>query len=332
MRTMRRAYRRRPIMRGRRKTLKRQAFGNFASAMQQRDSTNVVISTEENVTIEVPKYADEGTIVRNCNAILCRTEYFQNYLGMYDQYKINAIRASCEMTYCGNLLMNASTFPSICTSWDRNGIKINTVQTGENLYNYTLPDYSTVCSYSSANEKTLYYGARWGVIRQLDAASMMEKSMYLPTSNTREVLSMGNMYSAWNPMLLISMKSPAALTAGSNYCTISIHWQFDVTLRGLRKVPTVDMSKYKPYGGFVGYQRNNYGFAILKPGTAPGTPANYVVVGKNVPGGDSPTDDPTSGNNYEPSINPCWDGSTAGTSDTGLVVPNNGLPSNNINI
>ena len=35
----------------RRTTLKRQAFGNFASAMQQRDSTNIVISKQEDVNI-----------------------------------------------------------------------------------------------------------------------------------------------------------------------------------------------------------------------------------------------------------------------------------------
>ncbi|GAB1227963.1 hypothetical protein ENUP19_0366G0001, partial [Entamoeba nuttalli] len=73
-----------------RTTLKRQAFGNFASAMQQRDSTNVVISMQEDVSINVPVGANEGTMLRNVTALMTSTQYFHNYMGMYDQFKLNA--------------------------------------------------------------------------------------------------------------------------------------------------------------------------------------------------------------------------------------------------
>ena len=87
---------RRRSFRRRRTTVRRQAFGNFASAMQQRDSTNVVVSMQENVIIGVPAQGNEGTIVRNVNALLCGTPYFENYAGMYDQYKINAVRVGID--------------------------------------------------------------------------------------------------------------------------------------------------------------------------------------------------------------------------------------------
>ncbi|EDR24189.1 hypothetical protein EDI_017400 [Entamoeba dispar SAW760] len=301
--------------RGRRSALRRQAFGNFASAMQQRDSTNVVISTQEDVTINVPANGSEGTLIRNVNAILTSTQYFENYMGMYDQYKVNAVRASLEMTFIGNGLLNSATFPSICTAWDRNGVRIKVIDISGNKY-FGVPDYGVVSSYSSANEKTLYYGSRWGVIRQLDAASMMEKSMYLPTTNTKQVLSQDNMYSAWNPQLLISIKAPQNVAA-ANACTLTIHWQFDVTLRGLRKVLTPNAEIFRPYAGFIGYAKNNTGLVVPSSSDASG----YVVVG----GGD---------NASKPSINPdtVYNAADQSYTNGGVVLPNNGMPESNPNL
>lgn len=317
----------------RRSNIRQQAFGNFASAMQQRDSTNVVVSTQEDVSIVVPVNCNQATLVRNCNAILTGCQYFENYMGMYDQYKVNAIRVSAEMTYISPTLLNSATFPSICTSWDRNGIKIDSVTTtdGTAAQRYALPNYDVVASYSSANEKTLYYGSRWGVVRQLDAASLMEKSMYLSTTNTRDVLSNGNLYSAWNPMLLIGIKSPTVLTTGqTGYCTISLHWQYDVTLRGLRKVATAgSMDKYKPNPWFVGYAPNNYGFAVLKYGATDQAAANWVVVG-SIQGAVPvvPGTDPRIPN--LPTINPDYDMPVGG--GNGLIIPNDGTATNNVGL
>ena len=297
----------------RRTTVKRQAFGNFASAMQQRDSTNVVISTQEQVEIEVPANANQATLVRNVNAILTSTTYFENYMGMYDQYKVNAVRASMEMVSIGNQLLNTGNFPSICTSWDRNGVKINNISK-DGAYYYTLPEYSIVASYSSANEKTLYYGSRWGVVRQLDAASMMEKSMYIPTTGTKDVLTIGNMYSAWNPQLLIGVKSPQTVSATQS-CAITIHWQFDVTLRGLRKIPVAsaaELAKFKPIAGFIGYATNNRGLLVPNNNNT-----GYIVVGE-------------AQGVAKPTINPNSTG-TAGQ-NTGIVVPNDGYPAEKVNV
>ena len=183
-----RAMRARRTIPRRRRTVKRQAFGNFASAMQQRDATNVVINAQESVTMLVPGNAAEATILRNINAMMTTSPMFMNYATMYDQYKLNAVRVGVEMTYIGNQLLNSATFPSICTAWDRNGVRPRTVivnpdAEAQNQYRgFVLPVYDTVSSYSSANEKTIYYGARWGVVRQLDASSMMEKSVYVKTS------------------------------------------------------------------------------------------------------------------------------------------------------
>ena len=322
MRTYRRRVTRRAAAPMRRRTTQtRRAFGNFASAMQQRDSTNVVISCQEDVVLNMPHEANEVTLVRNCNALLINTPYFENYMGMYDQYKINAIRASMEMTNISNELLSATKFPSVCTAWDRNGIKISSVQTnpgvqpGNEVYAYCLPSYQEVCSYSSANEKTIYYGSRWGVIRQLDAASMMEKSIYLPTTNTRDVLSHGNMYASWNPMLLIAIKASTTDPQLDRASKISIHWQFDVTLRGLRKVAVDNLDKFKPNAGFIGFNTSTDGLAVLKPGANPNAGQPYALSG-------------AAGAAVPPNINPEYQMPNAAAGN-GLVVPNTGLPGAN---
>ncbi|EDR26174.1 hypothetical protein EDI_192750 [Entamoeba dispar SAW760] len=273
--------------RGRRSIASRRAFGNFASAMQQRDSTNVVISVQEDVNINVPVGSSEATLIRNVNAILTSTQYFENYMGMYDQYKVNAVRASLEMTFIGNGLLNSATFPSICTAWDRNGVKIKVVEVNGTKY-FGVPDYGVVSSYSSANEKTLYYG----------------------------ILSQDNMYSAWNPQLLISLKAPQAVAA-MNACTLTIHWQFDVTLRGLRKVLVPNAEIFKPYAGFIGYAKNNMGLVVPSATDASG----YIVVGN-------------ADNSSKPSINPdtVFNATDSSYTNGGIVLPNNGMPESNPNL
>ena len=98
----------------RRTTAKRRAFGNFASAMQQRDATNIVVNAQEEVTLIVPKDAQEATVVRNINSLMTTAPMFMNYATMYDQYKLNAVRVGIEMTYIGNdLLSNNSPSTAI---------------------------------------------------------------------------------------------------------------------------------------------------------------------------------------------------------------------------
>lgn len=281
------------VSRPRRSTQQRRAFGNMVSAMQQRDATNIVCNATEEVTLYVPTDCNQATLVRNVNAILTTCPMYMNYATMYDQFKLNAVRVSCEMTYIGNQLLNSATFPSICTAWDRNGIRPTVRKVDENSTGFELPIYDTVASYSSANEKTLYYGSRWGVIRQIDATSMMEKSIYVGTLNTKDILTTDNLYSCWNPQLLISLKCPRSVSSQQT-CILQLHYQFDVTLRGLRKIvldsyivdgtaePATSAADntianinrlFKPNSNFLGYKKNNGGAVIKK---TDGT--GYIVV------------------------------------------------------
>ncbi|EDR27861.1 hypothetical protein EDI_274590 [Entamoeba dispar SAW760] len=129
---------------------------------------------------------------------------------------------------------------------------------------------------------------------------------------------MDNMYSAWNPQLLISIKTPQSVNA-VNSCTLTIHWQFDVTLRGLRKVLVSEDNSFKPYIGFIGYARNNNGLVV--PNNVPNAQPPYILVG-------------AIDNSSAPSINPetVYDAANNAYSNGGLVLPNDGLPEHNVNL
>lgn len=315
-----------------RRTVRRQAFGNFASAMQQRDATNVVINAQEEFKLAVPQNGTEATGVRNMNAILTTSPMFFNYATMYDQFKLNAVRISVEMTYINNQLLNSATFPSICTSWDRNGIRPRVEKIGAAPQNapdnrpvgYLLPIYNTVSSYSSANERTLYYGAKWSVVRQLDASSMMEKSIYVGTVNTKDILTTDNLYGAWNPQFLISIKTPHA-TAASATCIFQIHYQFDVTMRGLRKIAYSTVQELKdnlmPTERFMGFTPSNYGYVVpLNDGT-------FQVVQDN-----APHPNPV-GNAYTfPTVNPNMANVNGADVNVGIYDPNPGTANTNLRL
>lgn len=303
----------------RRTTAKRRAFGNFASAMQQRDATNIVVNAQEEVRLYVPRGGQEATVVRNINSLMTTAPMFMNYATMYDQYKLNAVRVGIEMTYIGNDLLNSATFPSICTAWDRNGIKPRVIDVN-GTPGFLLPVYDTVSSYSSANEKTLYYGSRWGVVRQLDASSMMEKSVYVGTVNTKDVLSNDNLYNAWNPILLMALKCPRAVSVESSVI-FQLHYQFDITLRGLRKVVINNAEDFKkemkPNANFMGYRADNCGYVVPGPGEN-----SWLVV-------------PVSGQEgvaglATPTINPNLN--EGGTANAGIYMPSTGKAADNLKI
>ena len=315
-----------------RTTVRRQAFGNFASAMQQRDATNVVINAQEEYKLCVPGGCTEATGVRNMNAILTTSPMFFNYATMYDQFKMNAVRISVEMTYINNQLLNSATFPSICTAWDRNGIRPRTVKIGADPapnpdnrpVGYLLPIYGTVSSYSSANERTLYYGAKWSVVRQLDASSMMEKSIYVGTVNTKDILTTDNLYGAWNPQFLISLKTPTATNANAT-AIFQIHYQFDVTMRGLRKIAYNTVQELRdqllPNDRFMGYTPSNYGYCCANQQGV------YVVVTDNAPAVNN-------ANNAQefPTINPNMAEVNGADVNVGIYLPQNGVANSNLKL
>ena len=249
------------------KTFKRKggAGGNsmgaaMKAAFQQRDSTQIVINSTESVTLAVPANTTGSTVVRNVTKLLCSTEFFHHYAARYDQFKIDGVSVSAEIVF-NTVGQAALTYPNVISAWDRNGIDKATTRVVPNGSNvgidaFVVPGPYQVASYSSAVSRAFYPGSRWGITRRLVASSLQEKSIYLPTVKTAEVMTESGLYAAWNPDFLLS----CLLGGNTPTCqslVFNLSWSWVLTLRGLRKtsldvIPT-------PLAGTVGYAPTNVG-------------------------------------------------------------------------
>ncbi|EDR28692.1 hypothetical protein EDI_118690 [Entamoeba dispar SAW760] len=245
-----------------RRNLKSTMAGNLKAAFQQRDSTQVVLNATETVQLAIPANTNGATTVRNVTKLLCGTEFFQHYAGMYDQFKIDGVSVSAEIVY-NTFGQAAMTFPNVITAWDRNGIDkatanvVTNPEGGQNLTNVPIvPGPYQVSSYSSAVSRAYYPGARWGITRRLIASSLQEKSIYLPTVKTAEVLTESTLYAAWNPDFLLSVLL-GNQTATCQTLVFNLTWSWVVSLRGLRK-STLDVIPI-PNANSLGYAGTNAG-------------------------------------------------------------------------
>lgn len=259
MRRTRRATATRPT--STRRNLRSTMAGNLRAAFQQRDATQVVLNATETVQLAIPANTNGATTVRNVTKLLCGTEFFQHYAGMYDQFKIDGVSVSAEIVY-NTFGQAAMTFPNVITAWDRNGIDKATAGTVSEpgvtpLTNVPIvPGPYQVSSYSSAVSRAYYPGARWGITRRLVASSLQEKSIYLPTVKTAEVLTESTLYAAWNPDFLLSVLL-GNQTATCQTLVFNLTWSWVVSLRGLRK-STLDVIP-TPAANSLGYAPTNAG-------------------------------------------------------------------------
>ncbi|EMS16786.1 hypothetical protein KM1_317210, partial [Entamoeba histolytica HM-3:IMSS] len=154
------------------------------------------------------------------------------------------------------------TFPNVITAWDRNGIDkavaSQVTQEGQGVLSNVpiVPGPYQVSSYSSAVSRAYYPGARWGITRRLVASSLQEKSIYLPTVKTAEVLTESTLYAAWNPDFLLSVLL-GNQTATCQTLVFNLTWSWVVSLRGLRK-STLDVIP-TPAANSLGYANTNAG-------------------------------------------------------------------------
>ena len=179
---------------------------SMKAAFQQRDSTQIVINSTESVTLAVPANSNGSTIVRNVTKLLCSTEFFQHYAAMYDQFKIDGVSVSAEIVF-NTFGQAALTYPNVISAWDRNGIDKATTRVVPNGSNVGIdailvPGPYQVASYSSAVSRAFYPGSRWGITRRLVASSLQEKSIYLPTVKTAEVMTESSLYALQSFTLL----------------------------------------------------------------------------------------------------------------------------------
>lgn len=193
----------------------RRARGNLKAANQQKDSATVNINVlARSWTSQQPKWVLEGgqsgaATARyelynggvgfvNVFEILRRSDFFNCYAPMYDQFKIDMIRVKITPTNFPvnpnlNRYLNEAKNYTIVTAWDRTGfsqdqfrkLKANEgAAAGQNNpYHYYLlmPAEAACTTYSSAQTKNINTGSSFNIVRYLYPSSAQEKGQYLST-------------------------------------------------------------------------------------------------------------------------------------------------------
>lgn len=255
-RRLRRSYARRRARRTVRKYRRRQRLRAAASGQRQTARFVVKASGTDNIIIQattptgfgltdVPNYA--GTACIGAYQNLVKSAYFTSIAKMYDQVRVDWMKVKITPTM--SVLLQGQKQALFVSAWDRNGVT--------NPRN--IPGFAEIASYSSAFQRPINLDATvWSVTRRINAVTIAEKSLFLPTSallsaaggdisNTGLALTIGQTLAAqWNPQLLIgvmlSATSYSATLQGPERTTLAqtqtwnyfTQIEYGLTFRGLR--------------------------------------------------------------------------------------------------
>lgn len=191
-----------------RSSLRKRARGNQRAANQQRDSTNIVVNTNYSFacgqTMDDPignnnvnDFVDSGCAAINIYDVLRKSSYFNQFSTLYDQFKIENIRAKIVAT---NWVTSKDTDSNnnkvseivrsksyvIVTAWDRSGLSPSQIKKEEwtddpESHIFTTSIGRNITSYGSAKTKHLGPGNAYEIVRQLYPENAYEKSQFIST-------------------------------------------------------------------------------------------------------------------------------------------------------
>lgn len=162
-----------------RTTVSGRANANIRNAFQQKDKTEVVINAKQSMSCIV----NGRTGVLNVFDALLHSEFFNNYAPMYDQVKLDKVKAKFTALRwpAGNLATNFTVY----TAFDRNGLDEGQIVVNAERTNIRSNINEDVVTYSSALSKNLNSGAPFEIIRYISPSSIQEKSQYIATDSLR---------------------------------------------------------------------------------------------------------------------------------------------------
>lgn len=242
-----------------RPSLSQRANANIRNAFQQKDSTEVVINAKQKISC-----SSNMTGALSVFDALFRSEFYNNYAPMYDQVRIDKVKAKFTALQWPTSTANANTNLTIYTAFDRNGLDIGQVQLENNKSRIFTTIGKDVCTYSSALSKNLNNGSAFETIRYISPSTVSEKSQYISTDSLRQWYTRFNedecVYEnstndykdnceSKNPCYLVRDEStpfkPTYLVGVEGYtqfngtCIFNVELDICVTFRGLRKSRTM---------------------------------------------------------------------------------------------
>lgn len=169
---------RRGVSRGR-TTVSGRSSANIRNAFQQKDKTEVVINAKQQMSCII----NGRSGVLNVFDALLHSEFFNNYAPMYDQVKLDKVKAKfTALSWAGNQNNNNYT---VYTAFDRNGLDEGQINVNNNKTLISSNITDDIITYSSALSKNLNGGSPFEIIRYISPSSIQEKSQYIATDSLR---------------------------------------------------------------------------------------------------------------------------------------------------
>ena len=182
----------------------RKAWGNMRAAKQQADQSTFTINIPSQISAFCNSTSGEtrGTYAMNIYDLLRKSEFFQNYANMYDEFKIDKIKikllpTTWAINQAGNSFYKNLT---VYTAWDRSGLntgqctlsitnpnQVDRIQTNDyKLGNANGGGVSVligedITSYSSAESRVVNPNTNTSIVRWLNPKTISEKSQWLST-------------------------------------------------------------------------------------------------------------------------------------------------------
>ena len=212
------------------------AWGNMRAAKQQADQSNFTINIPTNISAFcrqenlLPDQGANGVKSMGCFALsifdqLRKSEFFNNYANMYDEFKIDKVKVKLLPTSWSNLSGETRYRNlTVYTAWDRTGLNetqyeilcgkdfrtANNVPdpeyAGKNIWvigsgsgttyeqdGQQLTDYGglyvtigkDICSYSSAESRTVNINSNTSITRWLNPKTIQEKGQWISTASLK---------------------------------------------------------------------------------------------------------------------------------------------------
>lgn len=207
--------------------MKNRAWGNMKAAKQQADQAQVTINIPSSISAFCSNYTHQGkTVTAGCYALsifdqLRKSDFFQNYANMYDEFKIDRVKVKLLPTRWSNLSSNNNYRNlTVYTAWDRSGLNESQYEllVGKDYRNDTthwpghniwvigsasgtpesddpnaVTDYGglyvtvgkDISTYSSAESRVVNINTNTSITRWLNPKTQQEKGQWLSTGSLK---------------------------------------------------------------------------------------------------------------------------------------------------
>lgn len=188
--------------------MRSKGYGNMKAAKQQADQSTFTINIPSTLgaflksdTLGGDVTLQKGVYAMNIYDQLRKSDFFNSYASMYDEFKIDRVKVKLlptEFTYTANSGQKYSNV-TVYTAWDRTGLNKDQVllytkgvtNTTEKIGNKTESGnidglYVTIgkdiTTYSSAESRVVNPGTNTSIVRWLNPKTIQEKSQWIGTS------------------------------------------------------------------------------------------------------------------------------------------------------